>query len=317
MAWNYSEKTKKLFLDAINNKENTHIGEIENPDGEGFHGSLVCGDAIKLTFSVKKDEKNPEKDIITQVKYLTFGCTSAIAASEALCILLEDGAFTPIKALSLTKDDIVKFLEGLPTQKIHCSIMGIEALFASIHNWARKRGIDLKKFGVNNIECAKNEDTKNTTTKDDSAIVCRCMGMTRGYIIDQIKDLKLKTVDDIINTIKAGSVCGMCVEEPGGLTDILNEVNGTNTERTEKVVQEKTPYQIAKEIETVLNEEIIPILKNDGGGIEIVDIRGYDLYFRLKGTCKTCHSANNTIEYTIQKILRDRVGKEIKVIHVD
>jgi NifU-like protein len=148
MAWNYSEKTKKLFLDAINNKENTHIGEIENPDGEGFHGSLVCGDAIKLTFRVKKNEKNPENDVITQVRYLTFGCTSAIAASEAVCAIIEHGQFTPIKALSITKDDIVNFLNGLPTQKIHCSIMGIEALYASVYNWAKRRNVDLKKFGV-------------------------------------------------------------------------------------------------------------------------------------------------------------------------
>ena len=311
MAWNYSEKTKKLFLDAVNNKENTHIGEIENPDGEGFHGSLVCGDAIKLTFKVKKDEKNPENDLITQIKYLTFGCTSAIAASEALCMIIEEGHFTPIKALSLTKDDIVNFLNGLPTQKIHCSIMGIEALYAAIYNWPKKRGVDPKTLGAN-FECVRH-DEKPT----DGTIICRCMGMTRGYIIDQIKDLKLKTVDDVVSTIKAGSVCGSCIEEKGGIRDILDEVLGTKTEAPAEDKKEiKTPYQIAKQIETVLISDVIPILERDGGGLEIVDIRGYELYFKLKGACKICHSANNTIEYTIQKILRDKVDKEVKVINV-
>ncbi len=313
MAWNYSDKTKKLFLDAINSKDNTHIGEVENPDGEGFHGSLVCGDAIKLTFRVKKDEKNPENDVITEIKYLTFGCTSAIAASEALCILVEQGNFTPIKALSLTKDDIVKFLEGLPTQKIHCSIMGIEALFAAIHSWARKRGVDLKKYGVNNIACVKHGEEPT-----DSTIVCRCMGMTRGYIIDQIRDLKLKTVDDVVSTIKAGSVCGSCIEEKGGIKDILEEVYGAAQTSHAPVEnkEQKTPYQIAKLIETVLITDVIPILERDGGGLEIVDIRGNELYFKLKGNCKMCQSANSTIEYTIQKILKDKVDKDIKVINV-
>lgn len=308
MAWEYSEKTKKLFLDAVNDKENTHIGEIENPDGEGFHGSLVCGDAIKLTFKVKKDTKKPENDIITEVRYLTFGCTSAIAASEALCIILETDSYTPIKALSITKEDIVSFLDGLPTQKIHCSIMGVEALYAAIHNWAEKRGVDLTKFGIRE-KCLTHE------TSRDEAVVCRCMGMTKGYITEQIKDLGLKTVDDVVNTIKAGSVCGSCIEEKGGIKDIINEIHKTDIEKTDQKDQ-KTPYQLSKEIEKTLISDVMPILERDGGGLEIVDIRGYDVYFRLKGACRTCQSANNTIEYTIQKILRDKVDSRVKVINV-
>jgi len=265
MAWEYSEKTKKLFMDAINNNENAHIGEIKNPDGEGFHGSLVCGDAIKLTFSVQKDEKNPEKDIITKAKYLTFGCTSAIAASEALCAIMEHGKYTPIKAMSLTKDDIVTFLDGLPTQKIHCSIMGIEALYAAIHDWAKKRGVDLKKFGIQD-ECIR----KNTASEDeDNRIVCRCMSMNKKYIKDQIKDLKLKTTEDVVDTIKAGSVCGSCIEENGGIKDILKEVwSDENTvQDTTHKKEEKTPYQISKEIEKALVNYVIPILEKDGGGL--------------------------------------------------
>ena len=314
MAWEYSEKTKKLFTDAINNNKNAHIGEIENPDGDGFHGSLVCGDAIKLTFRVKKDEKHPENDIITQAKYLTFGCTSAIAASEALCAIIEEGKYTPIKAMSLTKDDIVAFLDGLPTQKIHCSIMGIEALYAAVHDWAKKRGVDLKKFGINNECLIKDKEHEN----NEQRIVCRCLGMNEKYIKDQIQDLKLKTVDDVISTIKAGSVCGSCIEEAGGIKDILNDVWGKSKSTEDKTnsVETKTPYQIAKEIERVVENDILPILQKDGGGLEIIDIRGRELYFKLKGACKSCHAANDTIEYTVQKILRDKVDKDVKVIHI-
>lgn len=312
MAWEYSEKTKKLFLDAVNHSKNAHIGEIENPDGESFHGSLVCGDAIRLTFRVQKDEKNPENDVITSIRYLTFGCTSAIAASEALCIMIEEGKYTPIKALSLTKDDIVKFLDGLPTQKIHCSIMGVEALYGAVYDWAKKRGLDLKKIGIN-TECLTHEEDT------DQRIVCRCMGLTKGYIRDQVRDLGLKTVDEVVNVIKAGSVCGSCIEEPGGIKDILKEVNFSSIP-TQQVSadkpDDKTPYQVAKEIEKVLISDVMPILQRDGGGLEIVDIRGYELYFRLKGACKTCHASNNTIEYTVEKILRDKVSSKVKVINV-
>ncbi len=312
MAWEYSDKTKQLFLDAVNHSKNAHIGEIINPDGESMHGSLVCGDAIRLTFRVEKDDKNPENDIITEMKYLTFGCTSAIAASEAICIIIEQGKFTPIKALSLTKNDVVKFLGGLPVQKIHCSIMSIEALYGAVYDWAKKRGLDLKKIGVS-TECLTHEED------NDQRIVCRCMGLSKGYIKDQIKDLGLKTVEDVTNTIKAGSVCGSCIDEPGGIKDILKELNSVGATKSQKsvsVTEEKTPYQVAKEIESVLIKDVIPVLERDGGGLEIVDIRGYELYFRLRGACKTCHASNNTIEYTVQKILRDKVSDKVKVIDV-
>ena len=147
MAWEYSEKTKRLFKDAMQGKPGTHLGEIEDADGVGEHGSIVCGDALKFTFRVKKAE-NPLEDVITEAKYLTFGCTSAIAASEALCALIEGKGLTPIQALKIRNQDIVDYLEGLPQQKIHCSVMGAEALEAAVVDWAAKRGVDLKSAGV-------------------------------------------------------------------------------------------------------------------------------------------------------------------------
>ena len=81
MAWEYSEKTKQLFMDAVHGKPGTHLGEIEDADGFGEHGSIACGDAMRFTFRVKRHPSDPIQDIITEARYLTFGCTSAIAAS--------------------------------------------------------------------------------------------------------------------------------------------------------------------------------------------------------------------------------------------
>ena len=114
MAWEYSEKTKQLFMDAVHGKPGTHLGEIEDPDGFGEHGSIACGDAMRFTFRVERHPTDPTQDVITEARYLTFGCTSAIAASEALCTLIEQGSYTPIQALKISNKDIVDFLDGLP-----------------------------------------------------------------------------------------------------------------------------------------------------------------------------------------------------------
>ena len=131
MAWEYSEKTKQLFMDVVHGKPGTHMGELENPDGIGEHGSVACGDSMRFTFRVERDPTDATRDVITEARYLTFGCTSAIAASEALCTMIETGRYTPIEALNIHNQDIVEFLDGLPEQKIHCSVMGAEALEAA------------------------------------------------------------------------------------------------------------------------------------------------------------------------------------------
>ena len=113
MAWEYSEKMKQLFLDAVHGKPGTHLGEIENPDGLGEHGSIACGDAMRFTFRVERDPADATQDVIVEARYLTFGCTSAIASSEALCTLIEQGRHTPIDALQIRNTDIVDFLGGL------------------------------------------------------------------------------------------------------------------------------------------------------------------------------------------------------------
>jgi NifU-like protein len=313
MAWQYSEKTKQIFMDAVQGKPGTHLGEIENPDGEGQHGSIVCGDALKFTFRVRKGEY-PLQDIITEAKYLTFGCTSAIAASEALCSLIEGHELTPIAALQIKNKDIVDFLEGLPQQKIHCSVMGAEALEAAVADWAKKRGVDLAAQGV--------KLTGEGAEEDDGRVVCKCFGTTEPYLRRKIKELNLRTIDDIVSALKAGGMCGACRYAPGGLQDILNETWGTGepaptTVATLPVADAgPSPFLLYRKIEKTIEDTVRPVLKGDGGDIELVDIKGWTVYCALRGACAGCMGASRTLQLIVERTLKDQVDERIRVIPV-
>lgn len=232
MGWQYSDKTKQLFMDAVQGKTGTHVGEVANADGVGEHGSVACGDALKFTFRVERDPVDPMKDRIVEAKFLTFGCTSAIAASEALCRIIEERKVTPLESLKITNQDIVEFLEGLPTQKIHCSVMGAEALEAAVFDWASKRGVDLEAMGIKRLGNDENE----------GRLVCKCFGITEPYLRRKIRELNLKTVDDVTGALKAGGACGSC---RGEIQDIINEVlasgDACGVSACSLPVAEKTP----------------------------------------------------------------------------
>jgi len=312
MAWQYSKKTEQLFMDAVSGKEGTHLGEIENPDGIGEHGSIACGDALKFTFRVKKHPEDPTKDIIIQAKYLTFGCTSAIASSEALCAIIEQRKCTPIEALKITNKDIIDYLEGLPSQKIHCSVMGAEALLAAVKDWAKKRGVDLRKYGINVDEL---------TNEDEGRIVCKCFGCSSPYLKRKIKELNLKSVEEVTSALKAGGACGSCLYSEGGIQDILNEIYKDKSnpfESSEKADTRKvvSPYQRYKKIEEVIDKKIRPSLQKDGGDIEIIDIKENIVYCTLKGACENCAGAKATLKSFIERVLKDEVDENITVISV-
>jgi NifU-like protein len=320
MAWEYSEKTKQLFMDAVHGKPGTHLGEIEDPDGVGEHGSIACGDAMRFTFRVKRHDTDATQDVITDARYLTFGCTSAIAASEALCELIERGRYTPIQALKITNQDIVDFLEGLPPQKIHCSVMGHEALQAAVFNWAQRRGVDLEKLGVD----------LHADEKEEGRIVCKCFSLTEPYLRRKIKELGLRTIPEITNAIKAGGACTTCHHTPGGLQDLLDEVWGAQpasgrpapaAEAAPLVVLSGAPgpmssYQFMKEVEKTVEEYIRPMLRQDGGDVEIVDIKDTVVYCKLGGACAGCCSAGLTLKMMVEKSLKDMVDERIRVIQV-
>ena len=313
MAWEYSEKTKRIFMDAVQGKPGTHLGEIDNADGVGQHGSIVCGDALKFTFRVEKNA-DPLKDIITEAKYLTFGCTSAIAASEALCSLIEGKGLTPIEALNIRNQDIVDYLEGLPQQKIHCSVMGAEALEAAVVDWAQKRGVDLAAQGLKLSGQAAEED--------EGRVVCKCFSITEPYLRRKIKELNLRTIEDIISALKAGGMCGACRYAPGGLQDILNETWGTGEPAPTTVAAEPvaeagpSPFLLYRKIEKVIDETVRPVLKGDGGDIELVDIKEWKVYCALRGACSGCMGASRTLQLIVERTLKDQVDERIRVIPV-
>lgn len=306
MAWQYSDKTKILFMNAVNGNEKSHFGDMEDADGVGEHGSIACGDAMKFYFKVKRAQ-NPLEDKIVAAKYSTFGCTSAIASSEALCEIIEKGEYTPIEALKITNDDIVKFLEGLPSQKIHCSVMGAEALEAAVADWAQKRGVDLEAAGVH---LASKED-------EGSRLVCTCFNVTEAELRRRIVELNLHTIEDVIGALKAGGACGACQHAPGGIQDLLDERWGVQKEAPDSVEKPKiSPFQLSKQIQAVIESDIRPMLADDNGDVEIVDIKENLVYVALTGACATCPGASGTIQHVIEKKLREKVDDSLRVIQV-
>jgi NifU-like protein len=320
-------------MDAVHGKPGTHLGEIENPDGFGEHGSISCGDAIRFTFQVQRHPTDPTQDVITAARYLTFGCTSAIAASEALCTLIERGRFTPIQALKVRNKDIVDFLEGLPQQKIHCSVMGAEALESAVFNWAQKRGVDLAKLGVD----------LHADEKAEGRIVCKCFSLSEPYLRRKIKELNLHTIAEITNAVKAGGACMACHHVPGGLQDLLDEAWAGKSPQLPILTQVTlppraaaggepsappdkpaaapggpalSPYQFAKKLDNAMDEHVRPMLRADGGDVEIVDVKECLVYCRLLGACQGCGKANLTMKLMIERLLKETVDERIQVIEV-
>ncbi len=316
MAWEYSDKTKLLFMNAVTGDKDSHFGEIEDADGVGEHGSIACGDAMKFMFRVKRHE-DPLKDVIVEAKYATFGCTSAIAASEALCALIEQGEYTPIQALKIDNQDIVKFLEGLPSQKIHCSVMGAEALEAAVVNWAQNRGVDLAAQGVEILEHGE----------DESRIVCQCFTVTEAQLKRKIVELNLHSLEEVENALKAGSACGSCRHAPGGIQDLLDlqwgeerdggEVASLSADTFVGIDGSKlSAYQLSKRIESVLDSDVRPILQADGGDIDLVDIKGNLVYVELVGACAGCHGADATLGLIVERNLQKKVCKDLTIISI-
>ena len=248
---------------------------------------------------------------------------------EAAAGLFYDSLGKDKEFSTITNADIVSFLDGLPQQKIHCSVMGAEALQAAVADWARKRGVDLAALGIE----------VQIQDEDEGRIVCKCFGLTEPYIRRKIKELNLRTVEELTGALKAGGACGSCRYAPGGLQDILDEVWGKASpsktpEPAKPVVQltslngtagpakptvpaeELSPYQRAKKIESIIEETIRPILRSDGGDIEIVDIKGDLVLVSLQGACDGCASATQTIQLLVEDRLRTEVSDKNRVVQV-
>lgn len=133
----YNQKVLEAFAHPQN------VGEIENPDGEGTVGNATCGDIMRITLRI-------ENDVIKDAKFQTFGCAAAIATSSTATQMVI--GMTVDEALKLTNARVVEELEGLPPQKIHCSVLAEEAIKKAIEDYrAKKEGKTLDKSKVDYV----------------------------------------------------------------------------------------------------------------------------------------------------------------------
>lgn len=290
--WNYTDAVHDHFLNPRN------VGAIEDANAVGEVGSLACGDALKLYLKISDDGR------IEDAKFQTFGCASAIASSSALTELIKGRSVE--EALKVTNREIADFLGGLPKEKMHCSVMGQEALEAAIRNW---KGEEL-------------------VVQEAGEIICKCFSVTDNTVRRAIRENGLKTLEDIIDYTKAGGACGQC---HGNLQALLDETlarmqmkevdssgapTGKSFEEIAPARPRLTNVKRMQMVMQVLENDIRPRLQQDGGDIELVDVDGNKVYVELLAMCKGCPSGQQTVKGFIERTLREKVENDIHVIEV-
>lgn len=302
--WDYSEKVKEHFYNPKN------AGATVDANAVGDVGSLSCGDALRLSLRV-----NPQTDIIEDAGFQTFGCGSAIASSSALTEMVK--GLTLDAALQISNQDIADYLDGLPPEKMHCSVMGREALRAAVANY---RGEAL-------------EDDH-----EEGALVCKCFAVDDVMVRDTIRANSLSSVEDVTNYTKAGGGCSACHE---AIENILAEELAARgevfvpapTKAGKKAKQtlvtlegaeppaaatpapaKLTTLQRIRRIEQVL-ESIRPALQRDHGDVELLDVEGKNVYVKLTGACTGCQMASMTLGGIQQRLIED-LGEFVKVVPV-
>lgn len=271
--WEYTDTVKEHYKNPKN------VGVIEDADAIGEVGSITCGDALKLFLKIDKN------GIITDAKFQTFGCGSAVASASALTEMIIGKSLK--EAENLTNQDIADFLGGLPEQKMHCSVMGQEALEAAITSY---RG-------------------EPTEKKIKGKIICGCFGVTEDKIRENVRENTLNTVAEITNYTKAGGGCGRCKED---LQKILSEeITRRNNGSKEKPL---TKTQLILKVNKVLESNIAPELRKDGGDIELIDVEENKIYVNLQGSCKNCPSSNLTLKNFVENVLKEYIGPDVEVV---
>ncbi len=290
--WNYTDAVHEHFLNPRN------VGSIEDANAIGEVGSLACGDALKLYLKISDD------GIISDAKFQTFGCASAIASSSALTELIKGKSVND--ALKITNREIADFLGGLPKEKMHCSVMGQEALEAAVRNWKGEGAV----------------------VQEAGEIVCKCFGVTDNTVRRAIRENGLKTLEDIIDYTKAGGACGQCHASLQALLDEtlarmeMKEVDPAGApagKSLEEIIPAKGRLSNLKRMQMimqVMEEDIRPRLQQDGGDIELVDVDGSKVYVQLLAMCKGCPSGQQTVKGFIERALREKVENDIHVIEV-
>jgi NifU-like protein len=295
--WDYTDKVLELFYDPKNQGAIEETGEVGVKLATGEVGSIACGDALRLHLKVEE-----ATDKILDARFQTFGCTSAIASSSALTEMVK--GLTLDEALGVTNKEIADYLGGLPEAKMHCSVMGQEALEAAIYNY---RGIALEVHD-----------------DEEGVLICSCFGITDAKIKKAVAQNNLFSAEQVTNYVKAGGGCGSCLTK---IDDIIREVKqeAANKNLYSYMANAKTEIPSSEQqkplttvqkialIQKVLDEEVRPVLIADGGDVELYDVEGDKIKVILKGACGSCSSSTATLKIAIEARLRDRISKEIIV----
>lgn len=282
--WDYSEKVKEHFFSPRNS------GALEDANAVGDVGSINCGDALRLMLKV-----DPDTETILDARFQTFGCGSAIASSSALTEIIKGKKLDD--ALKVSNQDIADYLDGLPPEKMHCSVMGREALQAAIANY-------------------RGEEWKDD--HEEGALICKCFAIDAVLIEETIRANDLSTVEEVTNYTKAGGGCSSCHE---GIEEILVKVLAERGEtfnpipvKAKKVdpASKMTNLQRIKRIEMIL-DSIRPQLQRDHGDIELVDVDGKTIYVNMIGACAGCQMEAMTLQGIQQRLMED-LGEFVKVV---
>jgi NifU-like protein len=273
--WEYTDKVRDHFINPRN------VGRIEDADAVGEVGSMACGDALKLYLKLDGNDK------IVDAKFQTFGCASAIASSSALTEMIIGKSLQ--EAEKITNDHIAEYLGGLPKEKMHCSVMGRDALEKA-------------------ISCYRGEPEK----KVEGQVVCECFGVTDVQIERAVRENHLTSIEDVTDYVKAGGGCGNCHDAIQG---IIDQVLG-KASKVSKPPEKLTNIQKIRMIEDALEREVRPELRKDGGDIELVDVDGDRVLVKMRGRCATCTASQVTLKHYVESKLRELVTPALDVEEV-
>ncbi|SFS91588.1 NifU-like protein [Succinivibrio dextrinosolvens] len=314
--WDYTDKVKDHFLHPRNARV------IEDANAVGDVGSIICGDALRLMLKI-----DPVTEVIEDASFQTYGCGSAIASSSALTEMLKGKTLK--EAEKITNQEIVDYLGGLPPEKMHCSVMGREALDAAIANY---------------------HGQSYENSHDDGELVCHCFGVGINKIKKAVWENHLTTVEEVTNYTKAGGGCGSCkmrieeiidevwvdlekcgVPRPGHAPTPIPSITVATSTTSSPAFSSIGTVTSAKGASAAVNaqidektksspiyEDVIKILKEvsegltDGSKVELDAISGADVIVKLEGPASSGMMKDMTLGYLKQK-LTDGTGRQINV----